>query len=637
MLTGKNLWSTNIERQNFPLHHLHPLMKFMSRRNMLTQPDIASYCGGLSHKATADHLTRHLCTRRVNQSQRQTPINHNHEHEPHLSVGAFTTQNSYPGLWSFLLLPLAPGCAAISILNMNVVEAPPPSPRSLKRDHEEYASDNKDAIHHSSLLLPEPQLPHTPKPSGLTTDAPFLPSSLSQAPNLFVSNNREASPARSSTGSLTDAGTTTPGAAPSPSAFTKLNGQGPPAKKPKMTFEEKQIQEAIKEVKRREKAEEKAKREAEKAQKEVEKARREAEKETERIKREAEREQKRLVKEAENAEKEKLRKLKEEEKRKKDAEKQRIDDEKKKKERSQPKLAMFFGTPKIVSKEASPAPSNATDPGESPSKQRTKASDKSEYEKSFPPFFIKDYVTLARNRFEEENWDPENVEDEIDAHLRGQKTMQYSVPYNADALFNCPDIHAMPRGKQTISVRDIMREASSSRNQYIDLTTDSQNAKIKHRRMLLSAVPYKTIQFSQDVRPPYRGTLTRHGLTELQKLAKHPTKPQLEDLLYDYDSEAEWVEDGDEDDAEDLISEMGDEEDADDVDADVDDFLDDADDYLANRAKELPADQQPKCSGLCFENERRKGPDMKMYGYHMEIMHGGFSHLIFLMHLLTMI
>lgn len=409
-------------------------------------------------------------------------------------------------------------------------------------------------------------------------------------------------------------GTATPslGEASPTCAFAKLDGQAP-AKKAKMTFQERQFQADLREIKRKEREEEKAKKEADKAQRDVERARRDAEKETERLKKEAEKERKRQIKDAENAEKEEAR-------RKKEEAKQKIEDEKRKKERSQSKLNAFFGTPKVVCKEASPAPSTATDPQVTPTK--TKPSDKSEYERTFPPFFVKEHVSLAPyNHFLKEHWGSENLEEELDSYLTGEKTWQHTIPFDAPALFNCPDLKLYVRGRKIASVREIMSGAPGQAGRPIDLTTDSQTSQSRNTRKLLSGVPYKTIKFSQDVRPPYKGTHTRYALSKLQKLARNSTKPQLEDLNYEYDSEAEWV-DGDEEDAEDLISELGDEEEGDELDGDLDGFVDDEDDLLAHRRAELPADQQPKSSGLCFEDARRRGPDVHMYGYHMELMLG---------------
>ena len=83
-----------------------------------------------------------------------------------------------------------------------------------------------------------------------------------------------------------------------------------PAKKPNLTFDEKEVQRIEKEFKAREKAEEKAKKEEEKARKETEKLKKEEGKKA----REALKEDKRRVKEAQAQAKQEEKRLKEEEK-----------------------------------------------------------------------------------------------------------------------------------------------------------------------------------------------------------------------------------------------------------------------------------------------------------------------------------
>jgi hypothetical protein len=36
----------------------------------------------------------------------------------------------------------------------------------------------------------------------------------------------------------------------------------------------------------------------------------------------------------------------------------------------------------------------------------------------------------------------------------------------------------------------------------------------------------------------------------------------------------------------------------------------------------MQGDMEPKCSGLCWEDQKRRGPNVKMYRYLMEIING---------------
>jgi chromatin assembly factor 1 subunit A len=483
------------------------------------------------------------------------------------------------------------------------------SPRSLKRQHEDDVVQEQQPIH---------------------TVKNEEPSTINSAPGSPTTYNcsRLSTPARTETDSLSEIGSSTPPLthAPPATAFSALNGNSqPPKKKMKLTYAEQEEKRMLKEIKDRERQEEKAKKEAEKREKEQDKARREAEREAERKKREADREEKRLVKEVERAERERERKAKEDEKRKKEEEKLRIEEEKKKKERSQKKLNAFFTKAPALKpspmKATSPGPSTSTSTMTSPSKKA-----KSEYEAQFSSFFIKENVTLApTTRFERDETAVGRLEKVLDSYIIDQKAPKRDQSFNASELFNIPTSLAV-RGKSIIPVKDIMSQILGGASRPIDLTTDSQNSKIKNTRNLLKAVPYKILKFAEDVRPPYTGTYTKLPLSGMRTLARNPTKRDLPGVDYDYDSEAEWEEPGE--DEEDLGSEGEDEED--DGEEDLDGFLDDAEDETINARKlVMNGDLEPKVTGLCWEDEKGRGPELKMYGYVMEVMHGISSALIF--------
>jgi len=141
---------------------------------------------------------------------------------------------------------------------------------------------------------------------------------------------------------------------------------------------------------------------------------------------------------------------------------------------------------------------------------------------------------------------------------------------------------------------------------------------MRDTRQKLSKVPMKVISFSQDVRPPYYGTVTFKpfvlGKLNMSQLARTPTARRLP-LDYDYDSEAEWQE---EEEGEDLDVD-DDEEEMDDED-DMDEFLDDSED--AGLSRRIFANTiEPDSTGICFENGSTVANQV-IYDHRMEFMHG---------------
>jgi chromatin assembly factor 1 subunit A len=487
---------------------------------------------------------------------------------------------------------------------------------------------------------------------------------------------RAVSPALSSMSELTELGAITPprglspeiDAAPQtmgpPSAFAKLKGTGPPpSKKVKMTFTEKKRLE--KEAKDREKAAEKPRKDAQKkakadakeAEKKAvldEKARKEAErkaqadaKEAERKIKDAEREEKRAAKEAEKA-------ALEEKRRKKEEEKQKKEEEKRKKERSQLRLGNFFAIPTASNRSRTTSVESTGRRSMSPALQNPNSglaalvanlptstpakSQRTPYEQLFPEFYKRDDVTLAPiSRFQRDEEALENVEKTIDGYLVGNKAPDTQLAFDPLSLFHLePSQNLKPRGKHYISVRDIMSDFNTigSSKMAIDLTTtDSQNSQIKRTSELLKKIPMKILSFREDVRPPYKGTYTKRPLTSATKLARNPLRRDLPNTDYDYDSEAEWVED---EDGEDLKSDGEDEEDVDDGE-DMDGFLDDEGDEMANsRRLVIQGDLEPISTGLCWEDRTKRNMNATMMEYRMEIILG-MSFASYLLFSLTLI
>lgn len=461
-----------------------------------------------------------------------------------------------------------------------------------------------------------------------------------------------------------------------PTAFAAMKGYGaPPAKKTKLSYAEQQAEEELqrinKEIEEQEKAELKALKEAERnrvsvviqavnltpkeikaqaaAQEKAEtKARRDAEREAEKKaaadekarKREADLEEKRAAKEAEAEEKrvakaarDEKKRLKDEDKRLKDEEKQRKENEKRKKEKAQLKLGNFFAIPASSNRSRSnsvdshkrtsmsPAPSQATLPSSAAITTITTPSktNQTPYDDLFPSFFKKDDVTVAPIcRFQRDDEATEFLQNTIDGYLSGSRLPDTQRSFNVMSLFHMNfSVEFRSRGRQYVSVREIMSEYNpgTSTQVAIDLTTtDSQNSQIKRTSDLLRKIPVKILHFAEDVRPPYRGTYTKRPTTSTSKLARNPLRKDLPDTNYDYDSEAEWVED----DGEDLNSD-GEDEDDDGEGEEMDGFLDDENDELANsRRLVIQGDLEPISTGLCWENRSKQNTNVKMVKYRME-------------------
>jgi chromatin assembly factor 1 subunit A len=537
------------------------------------------------------------------------------------------------------------GLADAERVNMSLSQEPH---HSLKRDHDSFDFDSLVDLE-KPFTVPS-NLSQTYAPPAQDPDLDSGESSIPTPPVSVGTNKMDPSPARSRSASLTDAGSRTPSlrgdspvlganlmasaqrASPSPSAFAALNGTAPPpAKKPKFSFAEreaeKEIKRIAKEIKDREIAVEKARREQVRQAQADDKARRDAEKEAERRKKEAEREQKRAALEAEKAAKEEKRRRKEEEK----LEKQRAEEEKRKKDGKQKTLSSFFPTTAaaksnflVERRSESPAPSNtsllaaaaASPAALTPSKPR-----KTAYEIAFGDFFIKEHVTLAPvNRFERDDQASESLHCTIDSYIVGDRSPDCQRHFDAIDLFHLSGQNYVPRGKRCMPVREIMAEMSGKSTRPIDLTTDSQNTQIKRTNDLLRKIPLKFLKFQEDVRPPYRGTFTSRPVNGIAKLARNPLRRDLPDTNYDYDSEAEWVED---EDAEDLNSEGDEDEDMGEDGEDMEGFLDDENDETANSKRlVLQGDLEPVSTGLCWEDHHKRSTNVKMMPYRMEVIIG---------------
>ncbi|KAI1745854.1 chromatin assembly factor 1 subunit A-domain-containing protein [Xylaria scruposa] len=385
--------------------------------------------------------------------------------------------------------------------------------------------------------------------------------------------------------------------------------------KRKRTTEDKAKERVGKKQKQDEAAAEKtriaAEKAAEKERKAAEKARAEAEREAVRATKAAEKAKADAAKEAKR-----LKKQEEE------------SAAKAKKEKQQNLMASFL-------KKAPGAPSKMGDhstpmikvEAASPSKSNREATEtkKSAYELNFQPFFIKSGVTMAAPRFEMDDETKEVKLAILDEYIRGERDeFDPKQPFSAAETFNIAFLQQ--RGVIPPSVKKIMETIHGDDYQnafgITNTRNESQTEKLfKNAQDLLDDVPMKYLRFYEDVRPAYFGTMTT-SMTyhKLRKLSRRPAGRILP-LAYDYDSEAEWVEDDGED-----LDDAEDEEEDIDGDEEMDDFVDDSEAVPTIIRPGFEADSFPVSTGLCFENRKRLGPSSTVYKYRLEFLLDSLEH-----------
>jgi hypothetical protein len=245
----------------------------------------------------------------------------------------------------------------------------------------------------------------------------------------------------------------------------------------------------------------------------------------------------------------------------------------------------------------------------------TRASD---YEKSFPPFFLQTNTSLApSNRFSKDEDALNFARARMDSHLKDTAhSLSGHSSFNPYHLFQIvPHRRGIDRGVSS-SVKDILSRMQGSSNAPIDLTDSgiSQN---------LKSIPMKVLHFREDVRPPYQGTFTKLiSPRSAMKIARNPFHRALPDTDYDYDSEAEWEEP---EEGEDLDSEVEDDT-SEPGDEDMEDFLDDEDDLIKGKRRAIVGDLEPCSSGLCWEDPsqgwKTENLNLDLSSYRLEVMLG---------------
>ncbi|KAJ2985939.1 hypothetical protein NUW58_g5271 [Xylaria curta] len=447
------------------------------------------------------------------------------------------------------------------------------------------------------------------------------------------------------TSPLTDAGPSTPSLdsplpnatpskpSPSPNPISvDLAQQLAPAKSPVLPSkrkrnetETKAKERADKKQKQDEAAAEKAKVAADKAaEKEAIKATKAAEKATkaaEKARVEAEKEAARAAKAAEKAKADAAKEAKKQKKQEEELAAQA------KKEKQQNLMASFL-------KMAPTTPSKTSDPStimlkaetSSPltSKQEAKPT-KSAYELNFKPFFVKPGVTMATPAFEMDNETKEAKAAILDEYIRGDRgEFTPKHPFDAAETFDL----AFPQRRGIIppSVKKIMEAIHGDPFQntfgITEARSESQTEKLfTSAQDRLDAVPMKYLRFYEDVRPAYFGTITTPmKYQKLRTLSRRPAGKILP-LAYDYDSEAEWVEDDGED-----LDEAEDEEEDVDGEEEMDDFVDDSEAVPTIIRPGFENDSLPVSTGLCFENRKRLAPSRTVYKYRLEFLLDSLEH-----------
>ena len=279
------------------------------------------------------------------------------------------------------------------------------------------------------------------------------------------------------------------------------------------------------------------------------------------------------------------------------------------------KLNSFFTKPSVPSASSghvftAPSPKKASTTVDSSCETRGAQSD---YEREFPAFFLQSHTVVAPpHRFERDTEALNHVHETIDSCLRNEIHTQ-THPFRPTEVFQ---IIPFRRGRQpTTSVRDILLQLQRS-----DETQPTQNQCMASPKPqeLLRKVTMKSLKFGEDVRPPYQGTYTRRvSQSSARRLARNPYHRGLPDTDYDYDSEAEWEEpeEGEELDSEE--EDEGSEEGEDDLEG----FLDDEDDALAEGKRRLiVGDLEPVSTGIKWA---ANGVEPEMEAYRMETISDG--------------
>jgi chromatin assembly factor 1 subunit A len=220
-----------------------------------------------------------------------------------------------------------------------------------------------------------------------------------------------------------------------------------------------------------------------------------------------------------------------------------------------------------------------------------------EYEKLFLPFNLPSSTTMPSS------WCSSSRNTLFDSARLD--TLVSSLSTHSPTLEEYTSQYKRQRGKHTEPVKDLIAKMEAYHTESAELNIgDFSNSHIDVISSALTAlsvlhsIPIKYLHFGEDVRPPYCGTWTK-CVSEQQmcSVAHNPTTRIIEEINYDYDSEAEWAEPGE---GEDVDSDGEEDAESEDGEDDMDGFLDDEEDNGVRRNIGL-VNSEVQCSGLQWE------------------------------------
>jgi len=181
-----------------------------------------------------------------------------------------------------------------------------------------------------------------------------------------------------------------------------------------------------------------------------------------------------------------------------------------------------------------------------------------------------------------------------------------SLPAHPPTLEEYTSQYKRQRGKRTEPVKDLIAKMEAYHTGSAELNkSDLSNSHIDVVSLALTAlsvlhsIPIKYLHFNEDVRPPYCGTWTKCvSDRQMHSVARNSTARIIEEINYDYDSEAEWAEPGE---GEDVDSDGEEDAESEEGEDDMDGFLDDENDNGVRRNIGL-VNSEVQCSGLQWEN-----------------------------------
>ena len=394
---------------------------------------------------------------------------------------------------------------------------------------------------------------------------------------------------------------TSAGPTHSASVVTTLD-VAPPAKKQKLTADEKE----------RKKKEQEAQ-------------------EAERARKRAQKDEEKRIKEEEKAKKAEEREMK---KREKEEEADRKAQEKLKKESRQLRLGSFFRNPPTLMNPDSPGATSSIDPRRSKSVSRepfdsarkgharpsnspvkcisgaksgyeAKAQPElSDYKRHFLPFSLtqKDNVIYAPTGVSQVTADKQQAfDDELHDPSLQEKYDLGLVESYASLGNQFRKMGASERGLPLLPTKDLVKQYREVLLQPQDPMKDS---KFKEATRIMKRATQRHIEFHEDVRPPYIGTYSKVASPRtIRKAGRNPFIRARPDTDYDYDSEAEWVEP---EEGEDLLTDEEDEAESQAADDEDIEFLDDAEDALKGKRKIITNDLDPRSTGICWQDSSGK-------------------------------